>query len=419
MPVKDYSVTPSSNTSINGIAIGEGAPRANMNDAIRQLMADMKSKALEAISLDDAGGGSGSAATDAAAWTEVRAHLIARGGGTIRLSNKQYLLNSTFALNTDSFSIPLAIEGQGAASDVLFVGGDVPAIQIGGSVTYMRGGALRNFKLRNQAGGGHLLQTGAFGAVSLTVQDMTLEQNVPNRRILNIPSGEVYVSKFEGGDWTAHPSSSVSPVYIRADGTTFNINTFQNLRCFQSNAAQFFDIANADDETWLVHNAFRDIDFGICPGGGLRLRNVRGTMIENISFFDATQYTGHLVWFASDSAVGYESTANTIINVERHGDTLATGIRDIFTERADFTTVINAFTPLANSPSYDWNNKNVIVIGLLYGEINTNNRFGFNGGQVVLPNSIANAANDAAAASAGVPLFGIYRNGNALQVRLT
>ncbi len=32
---------------------------------------------------------------------------------------------------------------------------------------------------------------------------------------------------------------------------------------------------------------------------------------------------------------------------------------------------------------------------------------------------LTNAANDAAAAAAGVPINGLYRNGNAVQVRLT
>jgi hypothetical protein len=42
MAVTDYLATPSSNTAIAGINIGENCPRANVNDAIRQLMADLK-----------------------------------------------------------------------------------------------------------------------------------------------------------------------------------------------------------------------------------------------------------------------------------------------------------------------------------------------------------------------------------------
>lgn len=43
MAFSDYSSTPSSNTSIAGISIAENAtPMANINNAIRQLMADAK-----------------------------------------------------------------------------------------------------------------------------------------------------------------------------------------------------------------------------------------------------------------------------------------------------------------------------------------------------------------------------------------
>jgi len=43
LPFSDYSTTPSSNTSIAGISIAENAtPMANINNAIRQLMADAK-----------------------------------------------------------------------------------------------------------------------------------------------------------------------------------------------------------------------------------------------------------------------------------------------------------------------------------------------------------------------------------------
>lgn len=41
MPISAYSTTPASNTSISGINIGEGCPPSNINDAIRQMMADI------------------------------------------------------------------------------------------------------------------------------------------------------------------------------------------------------------------------------------------------------------------------------------------------------------------------------------------------------------------------------------------
>lgn len=42
MAFSDYSTTPSVNTNLAGIDVGEGCPPANMNNAVRQLMADGK-----------------------------------------------------------------------------------------------------------------------------------------------------------------------------------------------------------------------------------------------------------------------------------------------------------------------------------------------------------------------------------------
>jgi hypothetical protein len=40
--IEDYSTTPGSNTSINGISVAEGMPPSNVNDAFRQMMADVR-----------------------------------------------------------------------------------------------------------------------------------------------------------------------------------------------------------------------------------------------------------------------------------------------------------------------------------------------------------------------------------------
>lgn len=42
MAIADYSTTPSLNISVNGINIAENCPAANINNAIRQIMADVK-----------------------------------------------------------------------------------------------------------------------------------------------------------------------------------------------------------------------------------------------------------------------------------------------------------------------------------------------------------------------------------------
>ena len=43
MAVSDYKTNPDENTTISGINIAEGCPPSGINNAIRQLMADVKS----------------------------------------------------------------------------------------------------------------------------------------------------------------------------------------------------------------------------------------------------------------------------------------------------------------------------------------------------------------------------------------
>lgn len=47
MAISSYSSSPSSNTTISGINIAEGCPPSGINDAIRQLMADVKGQGLD------------------------------------------------------------------------------------------------------------------------------------------------------------------------------------------------------------------------------------------------------------------------------------------------------------------------------------------------------------------------------------
>jgi hypothetical protein len=48
----DYSLTPASNTSINGINIAENCDAANVNNAVRQLMADGKELSVTVAAID-------------------------------------------------------------------------------------------------------------------------------------------------------------------------------------------------------------------------------------------------------------------------------------------------------------------------------------------------------------------------------
>ncbi len=79
MAVSDYKVTPDQNTTISGINIAEGCPPSGINNAIRQMMADIKAK-TDAM---DTASGTKDAAQDtaiAAAQSKADAALPKTGG---------------------------------------------------------------------------------------------------------------------------------------------------------------------------------------------------------------------------------------------------------------------------------------------------------------------------------------------------
>jgi hypothetical protein len=80
MGVESYNDDPALNTSIGGIDISEGCEAAGLNDAIRRIMADIKSWTVSyavTYPISIANGGTGQA-TASAAFT-----AIAASGGTI------------------------------------------------------------------------------------------------------------------------------------------------------------------------------------------------------------------------------------------------------------------------------------------------------------------------------------------------
>lgn len=75
-----YHSNPNLNVSINGIPIGEGSPRAYMNDALRQMMGDIFdwTAAYGLTSPVSIGNGGTGQTTDVAGFTALAAH-----GGTM------------------------------------------------------------------------------------------------------------------------------------------------------------------------------------------------------------------------------------------------------------------------------------------------------------------------------------------------
>lgn len=183
----------------------------------------------------------------------------------------------------------------------------------------------------------------------------------------------VYTSRWRGGKWYSARNATAHPFDVVANGPRFNENIFESITPYYSDLIQFFRIINTSTDSWFTNNEWRKMTFQVCAGGGLLLYNVKGSII-NAAFWDTASYVNNLIHFAPTFG-GLGSIGNTLIGVSRNGDALAMGVRDIFTEDAEDTTLINCYTDASANPSYNWNNKRVFISGpSMAGQINTNFR---------------------------------------------
>ena len=99
MPVKDYNADPDLNTQISGINIAEGCAPSGINNAIRQLMADVKEE-LEG----EEGVVSSLEATLRAFIAEEVAKYLPLAGGTLK-GWLRFLNTGRIQINDDAIAI--------------------------------------------------------------------------------------------------------------------------------------------------------------------------------------------------------------------------------------------------------------------------------------------------------------------------
>lgn len=280
----------------------------------------------------------------------------------------KYMITAPLVFDTGAFVQGISLVGDGCnTSRIRQTGAGQDAIWWS-TTQFLRSSQIRNIEILCDATAGHgvNIKFGCvacrFDNVNVTALNPVKSLYVGNWAAFSVfdPHG-VFDTEWQTGDLYVTPAHTVNAIDFVTNGTTFNENRFVSLRCNQGDNEKFFRITNNDVSTWLVNNRFENLNFEICKAGGILATNTRGWVIENVSFWDAGTYTDHLIHFASNA--GLEGIANTLINVQRNGDTLAVGVKDIWTEYADFTDVINCFNYAGLVPAFDWGNNNVTVMG--------------------------------------------------------
>lgn len=341
----------------------------------------VQSKLRESVSVKDFGA-VGDGVTDDTAAIQAAIDSVKITGGRVFFPTGTYRLTTAIVVDTDAYLKGLILSGDGRNTIIHQTGAGQDAVKFS-TTQFLQNSGVKDMLIRTSATAGHCVNI-VYGCTTCFFDNVDFDQGNPAKSIFygdyTSFGGGVYDTKFRGGSWYCHPSSTVAGFRILANGTIFNENLFENLRCYYANTVQFFQVTSVGTGSiWLVNNTWKNINFEICKGGGVYYESFKNCKFENISFWDAQgSYVNHLIDSAAGS--GYESSSNVFINVGRNGDSLAAGVYDIRLISGQDTTLINCYTDA--TPSYNFNNKRVTVIGPLTGTVVNKGGMRWFGGQL-------------------------------------
>lgn len=306
-------------------------------------------------------------------------------GRSIFVPTGSYRITRPIVMDTGVYTRGIIMSGEGINSKIYQSGAGQDAIHFS-TTQFLQNSGLRDLSITCAADAGHCVNI-VYGCTTCFVSnvEMAALNTVKSCVYGDYTSfgGGIFDTKFSGGSWYLDAASVAGGFVIRANGTIFNENMFENLRVYQANTKQFFDIRTVGQtDIWLVNNSWKNINVEVCRGGGFIFDSFKNCTFENISFWDSvTPYTNNLIDMAP--GVAFESVGNTFINVTRNGDSLAPSVRDVRIASGQDTVFINCYTPSGVGPSYDFGLKRVTVIGRMYG-VNSAGNTNF-----ILPESIS------------------------------
>jgi hypothetical protein len=331
-----------------------------------------QAKMRDVVSVLDFGASPSASAAVNTAAIQAAIDSVKTSGGSVYFPKGTYQINDTLVVDTGVYTTGLILFGDGRNTIISQTATNKDAIHFS-TTQFLQNSGLRDLKIVCDADAGHCINI-VYGCTTCFVSNVDMEQANPAKSLIygdyTSFGGGVYDTKFSGGSWYCSQTSIEAGVRFIANGTIFNENLFENLRCYYANTAQFFKITTAvSGSIWLINNTWKNINFEVCKGGGIAFDSFKNCNFQNISFWDSSgAYTNNLIDMLS--GVGYESASNVFTNVGRHGDSLAVSVNDIRIVSGQDTVLVNCYTQSSDNPRYDLANKRVVVIGKLFGTVN-------------------------------------------------
>jgi hypothetical protein len=245
---------------------------------------------------------------------------------------------------------------------------------------YARGCHLKNVHLYCEANAGSAINY-KYGMTVNSFIDCAYTALNPTKPAIRaiwsaIPLGDpqgAFNCRWEGGEVYITDNHTTFGIDIVTNGTTFNENTFRRMVWNNGGSLQFMRMFNVHNASYLEGNVIEEITGEHCKSGMLFMGSCKNTKIQLSPWDVSGEYLKHIIHFAPSG--GLPNRDNIVTLTKRNGGTLAVGVNDIFAEECLDLVVMSAGTDASNSPSYDWNNNRVTVIGKrLTGELRYGHR---------------------------------------------
>jgi hypothetical protein len=329
-----------------------------------------------------------------------------------------------FPRGTYLVSSPLVISESGQV--LVGEGPDLAKIQCNsGNMFTIGGGApvfrlcMRDLWLSAGASAGHVFNQ-VDGIAQSHFYNLRITQSNPAKSIWQA-NGELYLDMHWSHFDLTHVSTATVPGFNMVDSQGgINSNTWEKGRVTYSGEF-FFHLENQADTTYQYDNTFRNINFEICTGGGIKALGNNNLVVESALLYDcaALSATTRDFIYVGDSthASPLKSRNISLRNVNRRSSTLGGGLVDIKFEsggvdhavieggdNATLTTFAvdvgsNILVTILNDRAWTITNKHASTVRLHSGSTGATSFLEIGGNQIVSERGAAVAdATDAASA---------------------
>ncbi|MFD8072147.1 glycosyl hydrolase family 28-related protein [Streptomyces sp. NPDC059718] len=290
--------------------------------------------------------GNGTADDSSAIQAAINA-ASALGGGTVYVPSGTYKISTPLIMAT---KVQLVGDGKGAS--VL----SAPANDL---ITFTANAfwwGLRDLTLK-VLGGGHVL-AGSHNLSAFTISRCSLQQLGADYSIWYQHSGQIVEAYVSFCDLYVDGDPRTVPAFDWSDPAGgFNANVIE--KCVATvngdDSQYFFKILGTNTTSdYTYNNAFRDVVFETCSGGGIYATSQFGLVIDNCWMWDDP--VGGIVappFYVGKETSGLASRCTVIRNSGRIGDHLASGVKDLVLHGSCQQTTIDSFRCVPDNGKVD------------------------------------------------------------------